>query len=235
MRFGSPLPFVGSLFFAAALSLAAQQPASGPTLEQTIAYINEGFNTLGAFDFVSKSDRSDTQLKWVGPCGDKQTTTKVESQHIEMVGPNSLVYAYKAKEQFDDTECVVVDKSGNTSPVKGGVISPTDFNKKGKKVTNTTEQRTDQILTILMDKTDPRKVHVVANTRSVWTMAERDDQPDSYKDEATLPATFTVFVGAPGGKEIPLGTFVDKDRADRVAKAYIHAFAMKFTGTGDLF
>jgi len=166
--------------FAAMLHLQAQTPTptqapaptTGPTMEQTIAFINDAY--------VKQDD-----VRY-------QVSTKADEEFKEQAlvseGPCNIRYEYR--------------------------ISHFDSMKSQPYYTSLWSQR------LFLDQADPRTIATVP----------KDVNPPIFrvivKPNGKQPHVFSDGEDQGFKPDIILGVFFDKDKADRVAKAYIHAIVL---------
>ncbi|MDR3751269.1 MAG: hypothetical protein P4K94_07250 [Terracidiphilus sp.] len=197
-------------------------PASGPTMEQTVAFINDTFAKIGEFhynagDEPSVSAGSDNQ----GLCAIKRDDMAVHAQSISISTDSTLTFTSSATKTINDTECVP-DKHGKL------VIDKAT----GNLATNVLVTKEEVLVRqeLHLDALDPRTISVVSNEvvrTSIRLLTGKDTWPGK-----TIPETFSVTIKRPSSETkgntemITIGTFYDKDLADRVAKAYIHAIVL---------
>lgn len=194
-------------------------------MEQTVDFINQAFVTTGVFEYDSGSELSDTTVKYVDWCGLKEHKTAVQSQSVSVDGA-TLTFVSHAIDNLTDTECVRRDKNGKVKEVKGGEYLPVwkDY----KKESVTTKTPMDSRVTLSLATLDPRTVSVHPNSISTC-----ESLLGHCGVSATYPATYYLTVQAPSATQKgvmqtwSLGMFFDKDLADRVAKAYIHAIVLR--------
>ena len=126
---------------------------------------------------------------------------------------------------------VPTDKKGNKcKPEKDGIYKICGTSEHVEENT-TSKTRIDDATSIPLNTADPRKISIEQNTQSVWNESTEEGVADTYKDEP-VPA-YTLYLAIPSETQkgtvtkLRLGFFFDKDTAEHVAKAYIHAIAMR--------
>ena len=211
--------------------LHAQTPASvppspasaaGPTMEQTFAFINDAFTKMGEFHYDAGDEYSAPPYgDFQGLCAVKSDDMTVHAQSILISTGSTLIYTSSVTKTINDKECVP-DKHGR--PVMDKATNELVIH-----VLVTKEEvpvRQDLHLDIL----DPRTISVVSNEvvrSSIFLVSGVGTWPGK-----TNPETFSVTLKRPSSRTkgetetITIGTFYDKDLADRVAKAYIHAIVL---------
>jgi hypothetical protein len=197
----------------------AAPPSSGPTMEQTVAFINESFKKEGEFDY----DAGNEELVDVLHCCLVNTVKhkiKIHSQTVLLDGGKLTYFLEATKINIDETP--VLDKKGNVA--KGHTI---DERWKNPIIS---EAPANQQLSIQLDSVDPRKMVVQANQFNFWK-SNAPDPGQSASSIVSRPVTYSVLIQTPSIRKgemtvVALGEFFDKDLAERVAKALIHVIVL---------
>jgi hypothetical protein len=193
-------------------------PISGPTMDQTIAFMNDTFTKMGQIWYEVLIAPSDSNQKYLGPSGSKNTAMTVHKQSVILTESSTLTYAVVATKEFKDRE---VMKNGKLL-----LDFKTDKNLNllngAKYVDIDTKEEINTPTSISLESVDPRTVSVERITMRgfhQWDSTWADDPTDVYTLKAMLPYPNK-------GTAVTVGYFNDKDLADHAAKAFIHAIVL---------
>jgi hypothetical protein len=220
---------------AAMFHLHAQTPASvppspasaaGPTMEITLSFINEAFKKTGEFHYDAGDEIGPPQFPgYEGSCGQKSDSVEVHTQSVSLQDNSALIFVSSSTKTITDTECIA-DKHG------AKIDKATN-----RFVTNVSTTKADLVTRneLRLDAVDPRTVIVASNEVVRWSIRSTgvDTNLESgYYPAKTTPETYIINIKRPSSQTkgvietVAVGTFYDKDLADRVAKAYIHAIVL---------
>ena len=214
------------------LHLQAQTPApappvAGPTMEQTVTFINDAFTKMGEFHYDAGDEIGAHQFPgYEETCGLKRDSVEVHAQSISLQDVSALIFVSRGTKTITETECIA-DKHGKPQ---------FDYTKK-EFVTNVSTTKAGLVTRneLHLDVVDPRTVIVISNEVVRWETRVIGVGPNlasDYYPLKTTPETYTINIKRPSSQTkgvtetVAVGTFYDKDLADRVAKAYIHAIVL---------
>jgi hypothetical protein len=174
----------------APLNLPAQSPTpdqmkpatAGPTMEQTVDFINQAFAKTGTFDYEANVDMG-VHVRLVGEAGEITHRHKVQSQNLVLKSDGvTITYTIQEEETLTDTTPPLNNKG---DIAKGHTI---DEFFKSPKISRVDRSQTKEIH---LDHVHP-KVTVNPNYREALELAEGLNHKVVAKP--TDPKTYSIFI-----------------------------------------
>jgi hypothetical protein len=200
------------------------QPVSGPTMEQTIAFINDAFRKTASFEFAPEKANPSGTTGWNKKCASQATYT----QHFFLIRKQSTSFSVPSTLNMVSEGAHIIVTDAPTLDKNGCAKA----NAAGETLTRSSVSTETGVKSeVPLDALDPLSISIdLAPGDSRPILVGADDKPTSPYQ--VFPELFLLTVkqkpanGLGSPVSVTLGWFYDKPLAERVAKAFIHAIVL---------